>query len=404
MQNRSWTYKFGRSALLMAPTAGTIVADEEDHANHADHHVEDAGIDFSERIEESDELGAFAITSRSVVIDPGHGYYRDGSRWRTQRSPITFNGKTYREDFGTVEISKYIVRYLRDKGVKVYATRELNKNAGNGISGNPKWQEGAKYYLQSKGVSSSIWNNGFRCRSFRLEHCQDIYARPLYANSVGADIFVSIHSNAGGGTGTETYHDPRSTNGKKLAGKINSQVVNVARTSYANWRDRGVKSAGFAVLSRTAMPAALIEVAFHDKAHPDHAALVRDQFHRDTAKAICNGILEYFGERPTCGGNVQPLPQPDPDPIPPPKPAYPICDTRPVLKYRDGFSERAWNRANVKALQTLMNERHGYRLSVDGYFGNGTRSAVLNFQGKRFWLTNDGIVGSGTWKSLCYGL
>lgn len=33
---------------------------------------------------------------------------------------------------------------------------------------------------------------------------QDFYNAPKNANSWGADIFVSIHSNAGGGHGTET--------------------------------------------------------------------------------------------------------------------------------------------------------------------------------------------------------
>lgn len=43
------------------------------------------------------------------------------------------------------------------------------------------------------------------------------------------------------------------------------------------------------------MPAALVEVAFHDQEYPDNAALQDDAFKRSVALAICNGVLEYYG-------------------------------------------------------------------------------------------------------------
>ncbi|MER5887211.1 peptidoglycan-binding protein [Streptomyces sp. NPDC001941] len=52
----------------------------------------------------------------------------------------------------------------------------------------------------------------------------------------------------------------------------------------------------------------------------------------------------------------------------------------------------------VTGLQHLLNA-HGAKLDVDGQFGAGTRTAVVNFQ-KSKGLDADGIVGPNTWQAL----
>jgi hypothetical protein len=52
----------------------------------------------------------------------------------------------------------------------------------------------------------------------------------------------------------------------------------------------------------------------------------------------------------------------------------------------------------VKLLQTLLN-KHGFKVTVDGDFGPGTRRKVVAFQESKY-LTPDGIVGGGTWGAL----
>jgi hypothetical protein len=53
----------------------------------------------------------------------------------------------------------------------------------------------------------------------------------------------------------------------------------------------------------------------------------------------------------------------------------------------------------VKTLQALLNTYDNAKLSLDGYFGNDTRAAVLAYQQKR-GLGADGIVGKATWTQL----
>jgi len=53
---------------------------------------------------------------------------------------------------------------------------------------------------------------------------------------------------------------------------------------------------------------------------------------------------------------------------------------------------------NVEDLQTRLNEQ-GADIVVDGYFGEQTRTAVMNYQ-KEQGLTVDGIVGPVTWSAL----
>ncbi len=84
-------------------------------------------------------------------------------------------------------------------------------------------------------------------------------ARTDYANSLGVDYFMSIHANAGGGNGTETYAYASGTEADQLAHKVQEEVLDHLGTN-----DRGVKYADFYVLIHTSMPADLNEMAFLD--------------------------------------------------------------------------------------------------------------------------------------------
>ncbi len=130
----------------------------------------------------------------------------------------------------------------------------------------------------------------------------DVYvslaARSSYANSKGVDRFASIHSNAGGGTGIETFCMEGSTSsstGWKMASAIQDQML-------AAWPlpNRGVKKANFAVLRETAMPATLSELAFIDKCSPDAEYLGSAERRDQAACAHLKAITSHLGFSGAC--------------------------------------------------------------------------------------------------------
>lgn len=87
-----------------------------------------------------------------------------------------------------------------------------------------------------------------------------VNARAREANGWGADLFVSIHCNAGGGIGTETL--VYSATGKAADAAKRVQASIVSRMGTVN---RGIKERpGLGVLRLTSMPALLVETAFID--------------------------------------------------------------------------------------------------------------------------------------------
>ena len=116
------------------------------------------------------------------------------------------------------------------------------------------------------------------------------------ANSWGADYFVSIHTNAAGGTGVETIIAET-----KQPDRAFAQAVNDRYAADMGLRNRGVKldaqlpvrSVG--VLRNTRMPAILIELAFIDSpvANPD-VNILRNR-RRDMAQALARGLLQFLG-------------------------------------------------------------------------------------------------------------
>ena len=109
------------------------------------------------------------------------------------------------------------------------------------------------------------------------------------ANRNGADLFVSIHCNAGGGTGTETYYCTGSNDGKVFATYIQEGILDEV-----GLRNRGVKNARYAVLRNTNMTAALVETGFIDSAN-DAKYLGSEKYQQAFAEGIAKGICNYVG-------------------------------------------------------------------------------------------------------------
>lgn len=141
--------------------------------------------------------------------------------------------------------------------------------------------QSAESYLNAAGVATEL------LQSDSLEEICEA------ANASDADIFVSIHCNAAeaeAANGTETWTCAGSNRGSMLASYIQNQIVDALDTT-----DRGVKIAtpgvnGLYVLSNTAMPAVLVELAFISN-DSDEQLLADAQ--DDFARAIARGITDY---------------------------------------------------------------------------------------------------------------
>lgn len=118
---------------------------------------------------------------------------------------------------------------------------------------------------------------------------QSLQSRCDAANKASADLFLSIHVNAGGGTGTEVYALPGGQ-AEKLAGVLLSYL-----TQECAWANRGVKTnKRFYVLVNTDMPALLSENGFIDSL-TDAQQLRNPSFRKGLARAHAKGICDFYG-------------------------------------------------------------------------------------------------------------
>ncbi|MCI8396813.1 MAG: N-acetylmuramoyl-L-alanine amidase [Clostridia bacterium] len=119
----------------------------------------------------------------------------------------------------------------------------------------------------------------------------DLNTRCRNANNANVEAVVSIHHNAGGGTGIETYvYNEACKNGEtgRLATIINNKAVEAT-----GMKNRGVKTQNFAIIRDTKMKACLIECGFMDNEH-DTPLILTEEYATKVASGIADGILAYL--------------------------------------------------------------------------------------------------------------
>ncbi|MGL5038075.1 MAG: N-acetylmuramoyl-L-alanine amidase [Aeromonas sp.] len=179
---------------------------------------------------------------RKVFIDPGHGGSDPGAL-----------GNGLRESAVVLDIAKKLGGLLVSKGIMVKYSRESDK------------------YV-------------------------DLAERSRQANEWGADLFISVHTNAfdGNAFGTECYTHP----GDSLEAKqLSANVANTISSELGIY-NRGHKEADFAVLRLSNMPAILVETAFID--NNTEANLLKEKsmnFAKAIYKAITGSAID--------GGNIE---------------------------------------------------------------------------------------------------
>ena len=182
------------------------------------------------------------MANKIITIDAGHGLYTPG------KQTLASLGTVYKEwTLNDKVVSKVIDMLNQYKGVEIHRIDD---------------QTGKTDVALTTRVSKS--------------------------NSLKADIHISVHHNAGGGTGTEVYwHTHGTTEDKKLA-----SIVAPKLATKTGMKNRGVKQAQFAVLGCKAT-AILIEGGFMDTAS-DYKIITSDKGQQLYAEAVVESLVEYL--------------------------------------------------------------------------------------------------------------
>lgn len=181
------------------------------------------------------------MTNRIIVLDAGHGLNTAGKQ--------TMNGSKgiIKEWTMNNNVCNKIADILKDYDVTIYRTDDTTGKTDTALT-------------------------------TRVSKC----------NGYNPDLFVSIHHNAGGGTGVEVYwHSQGTSEDKKIAGIVAPKLA--ASTGMKN---RGVKQAAFTILTCKAT-AILVEGGFMDT-KADYDIITSNEGQQQYAVAVAESIIEYL--------------------------------------------------------------------------------------------------------------
>lgn len=225
------------------------------------------------------------------------------------------------------------------------------------------------------------------------------------ANREDLDWFIAIHFNAGGGQGVEVY---------TYEGRQYQDAIDVCNNIAAlGFNNRGVKAGtGLYVIRRTKAKSMLIEVCFVDTEDANKYLSVG---YKAIAKAIVDALDNHIVSDPVVDTNTSSTSQTQStvtttgdDWV---RRLQQECNNQGFSKQNvDGIAGpatlagcpvlRKGTQGNItKLLQEKLVKLGCNTNGVDGIFGNGTYSAVREFQKTR-GLSIDGVVGQNTWRKL----
>ncbi|NCB10478.1 MAG: N-acetylmuramoyl-L-alanine amidase [Erysipelotrichia bacterium] len=225
--------------------------------------------------------------NKTIVIDAGHGGDDVGAVGPNKRYEKVVN----------LNVSKYLASILKQRGYKVYLTRDKDKfikvmdrtilaNEKNAdlflsIHTNAVPKEKAN---QISGIETFFLSPARSERAKRvaaLENKSDI--REMSASS--KDVFL------------ESLNRPRITASHKFAIDVQAGLLQAARTKYKDTKDSGVREGPFWVLVGAQMPSILIELGYIS--HPEESRRLYEKSYQELlANGIANGIDSYFSKNP----------------------------------------------------------------------------------------------------------
>jgi hypothetical protein len=185
----------------------------------------------------------------------------------------------------------------------------------------PQWAEGARYWLESQGVDSALWNlyDG-------NEYKDDMKCRAMWVNAQDApiDLCVALHTDgldsgddstvigtlviytAHDDDGKSTLRDgrDRETTNRNLGDWIQTQITEDLRHIAPEWTRRQLREANYCESRVPVVPSIILELLSH-KNMADMKYGLDPAFRFAASRAVYKGILRYLNGR---DATVQPLP------------------------------------------------------------------------------------------------
>lgn len=187
------------------------------------------------------------LAGKRILLDAGHGGSDTGA----------IGPSGLREKDVTLDVALKAKAILRKAGAEVIMTRNVDRDV--------------------YGPSASA--------------AQELKARVDAGARRRADIFVSIHANSFTSPeahGTATYYYRKSMYDDLLAASLQEGLV-----EYGGLYDRGCVQANFYVVKRSAVPAALVELAFISN-YTEESLLAEPGYRKRLAEGICKGLSNFF--------------------------------------------------------------------------------------------------------------
>ena len=181
---------------------------------------------------------------KTVCLDPGHG-------------PTTVNGSpdgTYKEQEFAWDLYTRIRPLLERQGLRVVGTRTKDSKPS-------------------------------------------LTARAQTSDKAGADLFLSLHTNASGGTGwgsARGFLAFTSRSGDEPRNQAAQAIIREAKTAGVVIRGTGLAHSDYTVLVRTKAPAVLIEYGFHTN-QEDVELLKTDTYRDKLATLTARGACAFLG-------------------------------------------------------------------------------------------------------------
>lgn len=194
---------------------------------------------------------AHKLTGKVIVVDAGHGGIDPGA-----------NRPGVREKDINLMVALQLKEVLNQYGAKVALSRQTDIE------------------LSTECDSEEV----------KGRYHRDLMARVEMVEESDADAFISIHANAvtsGKRHGAEVFYYAKSESGKALANSIQTELRKITQAPPTP------SAAGYFVLRRNKIPAALIEVGYITN-KDERLLLQAPEYQRKLAEAIAAGINNFY--------------------------------------------------------------------------------------------------------------